>query len=160
MDASQASRKCSRCAAQAARNAALRRQVTLLQAEVARVRAQLHSLRAQVSQTSATSHKPPSSDPPDRVRVRVRELSTRPRGGQPGHRGTTRALLPAVEVDELHVCQPTHCTGCGSPLTGNDPSPLRHQVTELPPLQPTVIEYQLHALRCGCCGMALSTYLH
>jgi len=160
MYASQASRKCSRCAAQAARNAALRQQVTLLQAEVARLRAQLHSLRAQLSQTSATSHKPPSSDPPDRVRVRVRELSTRPRGGQPGHRGTTRALLPAVEVDELHVCQPTHCTGCGSPLTGNDPSPLRHQVTELPPLQPTVIEYQLHALRCGCCGMALSTYLH
>jgi transposase len=85
--------------------------------------------------------------------VRVRELSTRRRGGQPGHRGTTRALLPGAEVDALHVCQPTHCAGCGNPLTGNDPSPLRHQVTELPPLQPMVTEYQLHALRCGCCGM-------
>src|SRR5439155_18099237 len=93
------------------------------------------------------------SDPPDRVRVRVRELSTRQRGGQRGHRGTTRQLLPVAEVDELHVCQPTHCAGCGSPLTGSDPLPLRHQVTELPPLKPTVTEYQLHALRCRQCGV-------
>jgi transposase len=124
-----------------------------LQAEVTRLRAQLRTLHAQLSQTSANSHKPPSSDPPTHTRVKVRELSTRPRGGQPGHRGTTRMLLPVTEVDELHVCQPTHCAGCGSPLTGRDPSPLRHQVTELPPLQTLVLEYQLHALRCGYCGV-------
>src|SRR5262245_3869421 len=112
MRANQASRKCSRCTAQATCNAALRRQITLLRAEVAQLRAQLHSLQAQLSQTSANSHKPPSSDPPTRVRVKVRELSTRPRGGQPGHPGTTRALRPAAAVDELHVCQPTHCAGC------------------------------------------------
>jgi transposase len=147
------SRTCPRCTAQAAANAVLRQQLTRLQAEVTRLREQLKILQAQLDQTSANSHKPPSSDPPTHTRVRVRELSTRPRGGQPGHRGTTRALLPVAEVDELHVCQPTHCGGCGSSLTGHDPSPLRHQVTELPPLQSLVIEYQLHALRCGCCGM-------
>src|SRR5262249_44453226 len=75
-----------------------------------------------------------------------------PRGGQPGHRGTARPLRPVAEVDELHVCQPTHCAHCGNPLRGSDPSPLRHQVTELPPLKPTVTEYQLHALHCGQCG--------
>jgi transposase len=85
--------------------------------------------------------------------VKVRELSTRKRGGQPGHPGTTLQLRPVAEVDELHVCQPTHCAGCGSPLTGSDPSPLRHQVTELPPITSTVTEYQLHALRCRQCGM-------
>jgi transposase len=84
--------------------------------------------------------------------VKVRELSTRQRGGQPGHPGTTRQLRPVAEVDELHVCQPTHCANCGSPLTGSDPAPLRHQVTELPPIKPTVTEYQLHALGCGQCG--------
>ena len=145
---------CPRCTAQAARNALLRQQLTRLQAEVTRLREQLKTLQAQLSQTSANSHKPPSSDPPTRARVKVRELSTRPRGGQRGHRGTTRALLPVEEVDELHVCQPTHCGGCGSPLTGSDPSPLRHQVTELPRLQPMVAEYQLHALRCGWCGVS------
>src|SRR4051812_20644876 len=153
MHTGQAIKGCPGCAAQTARNAALGQALARLQAEVTRLQAEVQTLQAQLSQTSANSHKPPSSDPPTRARVRVRELSTRQRGGQPGHRGTTRTLLPVKEVDELHVCQPTHCTGCGSPLTGGDPSPLRHQVTELPPLQPTVIEYQLHALRCGCCGM-------
>jgi transposase len=132
--------------------AALCQEIGRLHAEVTRLQAQVKTLQAQLSQTSANSHKPPSSDPPTRARVKVRELSTRQRGGQPGHQGTTRQLLPVTEVDELHVCQPTHCAGCGSPLTGSDPFPVRHQVTELPPLKPTVTEYQLHALRCGQCG--------
>src|SRR5215813_3977109 len=153
MHVGQAVAGCPGCAAQAARNATLQQEITRLHAEVAQLRAQLQTLQAQLSQTSANSHKPPSSDPPTRARVKVRELSTRPRGGQPGHRGTTRPLLPVAAVDELHVCQPTHCVGCGSPLTGRDPSPLRQQVTELPPLKPTITEYQLHALRCGRCGM-------
>jgi transposase len=145
MRARQAIRPCPGCAAQAVLTAALREEIARLQTEAAQ-------LQAQLSQTSANSHKPPFSDPPSRARVRVRELSTRQRGSQPGHPGTTRPLRPISAVDELHVCQPTHCVGCGSPLRGRDPSPLRHQVTELPPLKPTVSEYQLHALRCGCCG--------
>jgi transposase len=137
---------CLGCTAQAVLTAALCEEIARLQAEVNR-------LRVQLAQTSANSHKPPSSDPPSRPRVRVRKLSTRPRGGQPGHPGTTRRLWPVAEVDELHVCQPTHCAGYGSPLRGSDPSPHRHQVTELPPLKPTVTEYQLHALRCRRCGV-------
>jgi transposase len=109
--------ECPRCAAQAARNAVLRQEITQLHAEVAQLQAQLQKLQAQLHQTSANSHKPPSSDPPTRARVKVRELSTRPRGGQPGHPGTTRRLQPVTEVDEPHVCQPTHCADCGSPLT-------------------------------------------
>ena len=143
---------CPGCAAQALLTAALCQ-------EIARLPGEVIQLRTQLSQTSVNSHKPPSSDPPSRARVKVRELSTRPRGGQRGHRGTTRALLPVAEVDELHACQPTYCAGCGSPLTGRDPAPLRHQVTELPPLQPAVTEYQLHALRCRICGVIEPLYL-
>src|SRR5262245_54122265 len=153
MYAGQAVIRCPGCAAQAACNATLQQEITKLHAEVARLHTQLQMLQTQLSQTSANSHKPPSSDPPTHARVKVRELSTRPRGGQPGHPGTTRQLLPVARVDERHVCQPAHCGGCGSPLTGSDPSPLRHQVTELPPLTPTVSEYQLHALRCRQCGV-------
>src|SRR5215813_4666919 len=144
---------CPGWAAQTALNAVLRQEIARLHAEVSRLQAQVKTLQAQLSQTSAHSHQPPSSDPPSHTRVKVRELSTRQRGGQPGHLGTTRPLLPVAEVDELHVCQPTYCGSCGSPLTGSDPSPLRHQVTELPPLQPTVTESQLHALRCRCWGV-------
>jgi hypothetical protein len=146
MRVSQVISTCPGCAAQAVRTGALCQEIARLQAEVNR-------LKAQLSRTSANSHQPPSSDPPPRARTKVRELSTRPWGGQPGHRGTTRPLLPVAEVDELHVCQPSHCAGCGSPLTGSDPAPLRHQVTEFPPLQPRVAEYQLQALRCERCGV-------
>jgi transposase len=152
MNTGPAIKGCSGCTAQAAFNTALQQEIARLQAEVTRLQAQVKTLQAQLHQTSANSHKPPSSDPPSQARVKVRELSTRRRGGQPGHPGTTRPLRPVPAVDELHVCQPTHCTHCGNPLRGSDPSPLRHQVTELPPLKPTVTEYQLHALRCGQCG--------
>src|SRR5689334_11211339 len=92
------------CATQTALNATLRQELVRLHAEVARLQAQVKQLQAQLSQTSANSHKPPSSDPPTRARVKVRELSTRQRGGQPGHLGTTRSLRPVASVDELHVC--------------------------------------------------------
>jgi transposase len=153
MHARQVISSCPNCAAQVVLTAALCQEIGRLHAEVTRLQTQVKALQTQLSQTSANSHKPPSSDPPTRARVRVRELSTRQRGGQPGHPGTTRQLRPLAAVDELHICQPTHCASCGSPLTGSDPAPLRHQITELPPLKPTITEYQLHALRCQRCGV-------
>ena len=97
---------CPGCAAQALLTAALCQ-------EIARLHGEVNQLRTQLSQTSVNSHKPPSSDPPTRTRVTVRELSIRQRGGQRGHRGTPRQLLAVEEVDELYVRQPTHCAGCG-----------------------------------------------
>ena len=37
-------------------------------------------------------------------------------------------------------------------LAGDDPTPWRHQVIEIPPLQPVVTEYQWHQLACPACG--------
>ncbi len=50
-------------------------------------------------------------------------------------------------------CVPTQCRRCGQALRGTDAEPLRHQVWELPDIQPTVTEYQRHRLvcSCGCC---------
>ncbi len=48
--------------------------------------------------------------------------------------------------------KPERCRRCQHPLLGEDPAPQRHQVTEVPPVQPVVIEYQLHQLRCPICG--------
>nr|WP_052640163.1 IS66 family transposase [Zavarzinella formosa] len=45
---------------------------------------------------------------------------------------------------------PAACRNCSKPLTGNDPNPLRFQVTELPPVKPEVTEYQRHRLVCSC----------
>jgi uncharacterized protein YlxW (UPF0749 family) len=62
---------CSDCAAQTARDAALRQESARSQAAVTRLRAQVKTLPAQLAQTSANSHKPPSSDPPTPRQVRI-----------------------------------------------------------------------------------------
>jgi hypothetical protein len=37
-------------------------------------------------------------------------------------------------------------------LLGEDPQPQRHQVTELPRIEPLVTEYRRHTLKCLACG--------
>jgi transposase len=44
-------------------------------------------------------------------------------------------------------------------LAGDDPAPRRHQVADLPPIKPTVIEYQLHRLRRLGCGITTQAAL-
>ena len=58
---------CPSCAAQAVLTAALCQ-------EIARLRAEVKRLQAQLAQTSANSHKPPSSDPPKQARVQYEKF--------------------------------------------------------------------------------------
>ena len=127
--------------------------IRVLESRVAALEATVQQLREQVQQTSRTSSRPPSSDPPQALGRRPRhEPSGRRPGGQPGHEGQTRALLPVEEVDIIIPVKPTPCVHCQQPLQGGDPQPQRHQVTELPPAKPVVTEYQLHRLVCPACG--------
>ena len=43
-------------------------------------------------------------------------------------------------------------TNCGAALTGVDTNPYRHQIVEIPPINPIVIEHRLHQLTCNGCG--------
>lgn len=124
----------------------LQEQVTLLQAEV-------EQLRERVNQTSRNSSKPPSSDPPEARKYPPRTPSGRKRGGQSGHQGKGRQLKPSSEANQIVVSRPTHCRGCGGLLLGQDAQPQRHQVSELPQIEPEVVEYQLHKLTCLACGV-------
>lgn len=81
-----------------------------------------------------------------------REQGTRPQGGQKGHKGRGRKLKPSASVDRVVISKPVMCQACGGLLLGEDPHPHRHQVTELPTLQPEVTEYQQHTLTCLACG--------
>jgi transposase len=107
------------------------------------------TLEACLAQTSQTSSRPPSSDPPGTARPHRSPSGRRP-GGQPGHPGHSRPLLPVEQVQALVPVKPTRCHRCGRRLSGTDPSPRRHQVTEVPPVTPVVTEYQLHTLPCRC----------
>jgi transposase len=48
--------------------------------------------------------------------------------------------------------KPTRCRRCDRTRVGSDPTPLRHQVWEVPEIRPHVTEYQRHRLTCGGCG--------
>lgn len=112
---------------------------------------QAHLFSANLNSTN--SSKPPSKDGPQ-VERKQRPPSGRKPGGQPGHQGKTRELLPVEEMDSVHELYPDKCEGCG---LGLDPSvnketsdPFRHQVFEIPVIKPTKTEYRSHELECTC----------
>src|SRR6266550_7814446 len=126
------------------------------QALILALRERIRDLEARLGQTSANSSRPPSSDPPHAPARPKAPPSGRKRGGQPGHRGVHRALLPVEQVDELVPVVPDRCRHCEQPF----PEPAgrrrgrvwRHQVVELLPLAVLVTEYQMLARRCAVCG--------
>jgi transposase len=126
-------------------------QVQTLTSMIHTLQEQVRALQEQIIQTSRNSSRPPSSDPPQSPRP-PRPRRQRRRGGQPGHPGQTRTLVPVDEVDQVVVLKPEQCSGCQAPLSGDDASPFRHQVIEIPPLKPVITEYQWHQLMCLACG--------
>jgi transposase len=123
----------------------LRGQLTALASELAQ-------LRERIGRSSRNSSKPPSSNGPGFKPTERRKGSGRKRGGQPGHPGSGPELLPIERVDEVVEHHPDACRRCGTLLQGEDPAPLRHQVIEIPPITPLVIEHRLHRLVCPCCS--------
>jgi transposase len=124
-------------------NEQLRTQFTTLATELA-------SLKERIGRSFRNSSKPPSSDGPGFKPPERRKGSGRKRGGQPGHPGSGPELLPIERVDEVVEHHPDACRRCGTLLQGEDPAPLRHQVIEIPPITPLVIEHRLHRLVCPC----------
>jgi len=125
-----------------------------LLAAFASLERRIAELEARLNQNSTNSSMPPSSDPPA-VKVKRRPPpppSGRKRGGQPGHKRHTRALVPPERLRDTFEIKPTHCGGCGASLQGDDPKPLQHQVAEIPPVRPDVDEYRFHRLTCTSCG--------
>ncbi len=121
-------------------------------AEIKQLRETVEQLQEIVNRNSQNSSQPPSQDRPDQRAAKEPSGPPRKRGGQPGYRGHHRALVD--EVDEVVVCKPPRCAGCGALLLGEDPAPYRHQVTELPIVKPKVTEYQVHRRECPCDGQS------
>src|SRR5882724_570669 len=131
----------------------LEARVTALEAIVQRLEATVQHLTERLPQDARTSSRPPSSDPPQATAKRPRrEPSGRRPSGQPGHEGHTRGVVPVEAVDVVCPVKPERCRRCQHPLSGEDPHPQRHQVTDMPPVPPLVTEYQLQQLVCPVCG--------
>ncbi len=133
-------------------------QLAGLQAENATLRQRLEELERQLGRNSRNSSKPPSSDGLSKPRAEPRTRSQRgksgrPSGGQPGHAGSTLRRTDTPDHVEDH--HPSHCAGCGAPLSAadGDGSHVARQVFDLPeprPLEAT--EHRAHRCVCGHCG--------
>jgi transposase len=121
--------------------------IAALEAELAAVRAELEATK----KTPRNSSLPPSTEHPHAKPTPQKGKSGRKRGGQPGHPKHERVLIPTEQCQEIVQCVPGACRRCGKALLGSDPTPRRHQVWEIPQIEPLVTEYQLHRLTCPCC---------
>jgi transposase len=117
-----------------------------LLAEIAQVKEQVRKL------TPQNSSLPPSSLHPHAKPPRTKPKGRRRRGGQRGHGKHELALVPLEKCHDLIDLHPTVCRRCDTRLRGDDSEPLRHQVWELPVIQPLITEYRRHRLTCPCCG--------
>jgi hypothetical protein len=141
-------------------NERLRRQLKDREEQLAEAKKQIADLERQLALrqlNSTTSSKPPSSDGlAGRPRTRGRrKKSRRNPGGQPGHPGHCRPLVPLERVQAVIEVFPETCRHCqrGLPARGRrtDGEPRRHQVTELPPIDAHVTEYQCPGVVCPSC---------
>lgn len=121
---------------------------------IGRLEARVAELEAELGRNSSNSGKPPSSDAPaDRAARPPREGSGKKQGGQPGHKGSRRALVPQEQVAKNHDVFPKTCVGCQSRLGRTSVGvPERHQTTELPKIELHTEQWSLHTCVCGKCG--------
>src|SRR3954469_4974473 len=127
-----------------------------LERQIIELRQDVQDLKARLDQNSTNSSKPPSTDPIGVKRKPPEPPSKKRRGGQKGHPRRMRALVPPEHVASVTDCKPTQCRRCGHILSGEDAEPRRHQVAELPPIEPEVHEYRLHRLCCPHCQTVTS----
>jgi len=131
------------------------RQIQQLGERVARQDERIAQLERRLNRNSRNSSAPPSSDPPTGTPKGGKDSSGRKRGGQPGHEGSGRELLPACAVEEIIEHWPARC-GCGHVFSGDERrsvgEPARHQIEELPAMTVKVIEHRAQRVRCPECG--------
>ena len=118
------------------------------------LQAQIQLLQEQQKRTSSNSSKPPSSDPPSAPKRRQKKSSGKKRGGQEGHVGHSRRLYAIEQCESVVDHYLEQCRCCGGQLHGADANPYRHQVVEIPPIAPIVVEHRLHQRTCEQCGTA------
>ena len=128
------------------------RQPAEAQALIRILLAKIAELEARLNQSPRNSSLPPSHQHPHTKAASPRDKSGKKPGGQPGHAKHERALLPSEPCQDVITVKPAACRRCGQRLAGSDPKPQRHQVWEIPPIQPLVTEYQLHRLMCSGCS--------
>jgi transposase len=121
-----------------------------------RLEARVAELERRLNQSSRNSSLPPSQDPPSAPPRPRGKGSGRKRGGQHGHEGRHRRLLPPEQVDEIVEHWPDRCRSCARAFVECErvaaAEPSLRQVAELPPIAVRVTEHRLHRVCCPACS--------
>jgi transposase len=136
-----------------AENAAAKARIADLELKVGELTKLVLTLKEQLDRNSSNSSKPPSSDSPNqRAERRGKGGTGRKPGGQSGHSGSTRELVPPEQVSEFKNLFPAECENCWTSLPQTaGPSVQRFQTVELPQLKAYVIEWLRHCVACPHC---------
>ena len=125
-----------------------------LQLSHVQVMQRLSELEERLKLNSRNSSKPPSSDGPEVPTRAPRPKSGKRLGGQLGHPGSFRVMVPVEQTQAQVVCPPPeHCERCGADVQGDPDKPIRHQVFELPQIEPLITEYVRLRGVCSGCGL-------
>jgi len=126
----------------------LSKRLDVVETENKKLRLENTQLKERLNNNSSNSSLPPSKS---QKKKKSKKSSGKPSGGQLGHKGHYRALLPSDQVGLIENCQlPLNCL-CGGEIKSNG-NYMRHQVYELPVLTLDVTEYQLQKGCCKNCG--------
>lgn len=125
--------------------------IPVMQEYIKTLEKRIEELERRLGMNSNNSSKPPSSDPPE-MSCELPPCRRKKRGARNGHPPHLRALLPQEFVKKHIHLKPDVCT-CGSTdLKDTCQQPLRHQIVDIPPIKPEVIEYVQHICQCRTCG--------
>lgn len=142
---------------------ALKQQILALQEQNKKLQEQILLLQEQIQllkngRNSNTSSTPSSHDINRSNQKSLREPSTRKKGGQVGHDGTTLAMKEYP--DEVVEYRPNYCKQCGEDLLAGEATLVLHkQEIELPVITPKYKEHQSYACTCKKCGYITTSEL-
>lgn len=135
-----------------AENTALRARTAELEHKVEELTQRVLLLKERLDRNSGNSSQPPSSDSPAQRAGRHGKGATGgKRGGQPGHSGSKRELVPPGQVSEFKPLFPPECENCFSPLPQTSDAVQRYQSVDLPVLKAHVTEWLRHRVSCPSC---------
>ncbi len=122
-----------------------------LENKIIELEKRIEELERLLGMNSKNSSKPPSSDPPG-MSIVLPKRRRKKRGARNGHQPFMRKLLPPNMVKQRFELKPDVCTCGGTNLEKTSEEPLRHQVVDIPPIEPQVTEYVQYMYRCKDCG--------
>jgi len=122
-----------------------------LEKENTALKKRIEELERLLGMNSKNSSKPPSSDPAH-IAATLPRRRRRKRGAQKGHQAHLKELLPQEKVTRHIELKPDVCPCGGTTFEKADEEPLRHQIIDIPPIEPEVIEYIQSTYRCQACG--------